>query len=47
MSPQAINPENNHQIIDLSSSPQAGLSSDNNECKDDEDLPSTWLNPVS
>ena len=47
MSPQAINPGNNHQIIDLSSSPQAGLSSDNNECKCDEDLPSTWLNPVS
>ena len=49
MSPQAINPESNPQVIDLSSSPPAGLiiKSDDIECKDDEDLPSTSLNPVS
>ena len=47
MSPRIINLESNYEVIDLSSSPPAGLRSDDSECKDNEDLPSTWLNPVS
>ena len=47
MSPRTINPESNYEVIDLSSSPPPGLRSDDSECKDNEDLPSTWLNPVS
>ena len=47
MSPRTINPESNYEVIDLSSSPPAGLTSDDSKCKDNEDLRSTWLNLVS
>ena len=43
---QVIELENNHQVIDLMSGPQADLRSNDVEYKSDEDLPSTWLNPM-
>ena len=47
MSPRTINLESTYEVIDLSSSPPAGLRSDDSKCKDNEDLHSTWLNSVS